>query len=134
MQRFFIRSLLRFAEQLGDVCDGLGDCPCIVSGHRQVAIRGCYRSHNRLAIAQADMQRLSGSDLLDGRPFHRNLAGEFRLDQQRLVVRLLDGSGQTIAILQPNLIGEQERRTQANENEREHFYFRQVFPPKKVDC
>ena len=75
------------------------------------------------------VQNLRGVDLLNRRPLDRDFAGEFGLDHQPLTVGLLDGSCQTIAVLQYNLVGDQRCRTQKDEMSATPF-FRHLFPPK----
>src|SRR4029077_1348759 len=72
---------------------------------------GRDRTHYGFTILETHVQWLVRLEVLHGRPIDRDLARVFRLENQGLVVRFLDRAGQTVTILENDLIGKKKRAT-----------------------
>ena len=106
MQRLLVSRLLGWAAHQGHGRLRRLDWSSILRRHHHIVTIRRHRSDNRLA-PQRDVQIARGSDALDGVKLHGYVAGVVRLDYELFAVLLGDRTGQAIAILQDDLIGEQ---------------------------
>lgn len=74
-------------------------------GDFKFSVAGGDYADDGLAVLESEMEGLCGDDGGDGVPLEIDVAGKVGFQQQRFGIGLDDGSGQSVAVFERNLIG-----------------------------